>query len=287
MSAKAEEGMIFLKYFITGAAGSIGSALVKKLLENKDVAVDAFDNNEYGLSMLGLELNTPSLRLVAGDIRDAQRLEMLLATEHYDAVIHLAALKRVEAAEQNITEAIKTNVLGTINLIEACTKARYGYVPRKFLLVSSDKAVPTDDIGIYGATKFLQERTVLACKTMNCAVARFGNVKGTRGDVFEIWKKQADTGHPFTITEPSARRFWWTMEEAVSFILKCLDMMRGGEIFVPEMKEQSLLDMFRSVYPDKSYATTGLRAGEVLLHDLMTRVERLRAERTEWGWILR
>jgi len=275
------------RYFVTGAAGSIGSALVKKLVENKDNYVDAFDNNEYGLAMLRSEVNAQNLRILVGDVRDKERLETLLATEPYIIVIHLAALKRVETAEENVVEAIKTNVEGTINLTEACIKTYNTSALDKFLLISSDKAVPTGDIGLYGATKFLQEKIVLSCPVMKCAVARFGNVKGTRGDVFEIWKKQAEKGQHLTLTNPEARRFYWTMEEAVAFILKCLDLMQGGEIFVPNMKEYDMLDVLHGEFPEEEHEVTGLRPGEVLVHKLMTESEQHRAEETEWGWIIR
>jgi len=271
------------RYLVTGATGSIGSALTRKLLESKENFVDAFDNNEYGLAVLESELATENLKIIIGDIRDRYRLELLVASKPYDAIIHLAALKRVEAAEENVAEAIKTNVLGTINVIEACERAP----PGKFLLISSDKAVPVNEIGVYGATKFLQERIVLSCKAMRCAVARFGNVKGTRGDVFEIWKKQATEGKPLTLTDPQARRFYWEMHEAINFIVMCLSIMQGGEIFIPEMKEYNMLQMFRMTFPKEDYIAIGLRPGEVLLHELMTQSERLRAERTLWGWIIR
>ncbi len=277
-------------YFVTGAAGSIGSALVKKLVENKDNHVDAFDNNEYGLAMLRSEVKARNLRVLVGDVRDKERLETLLATEPYNVVIHLAALKRVETAEQNVVEAIKTNVEGTINLTEACIKTRptFSHRPDKFLLISSDKAVPAGDIGLYGATKFLQEKIVLSCPVMKCSVARFGNVKGTRGDVFEIWKKQAENSQHLTLTDSKARRFYWSMKEAVQFIVNCLYLMKGGEIFVPlEMKEYNMLHLLTTAYPKASYKVTGLRPGEVLVHKLMTESERLNAERTEWGWVIK
>jgi len=278
-----------LRFLVTGAAGSIGSALVKRLLQFQDVKVWALDHDEYGLACLGDEVKgDPRLILSLGDVRDKDRIELLLQNG-VDMVFHLAAIKRIEAAEYNVQEAIKTNVLGTINLVEACLKNP----PEKFLLISSDKAVPTESgISLYGATKYLQEKIVLSANKMNgrtkYSVVRFGNVRETRGNVLEIWRRQHIRGEPLTITDPKMRRFFWHMDECVDFILMCYEKMGGGEIFVPKMVEYNILDLAREMFGEKVRTKIiGVRPGEVLIHNLMTRDERIKAKENEWGWIIK
>lgn len=285
---------------VTGGAGSIGRNLVIEILKHKNNYVIAVDNNEYGLSTLEMDVketfySSPDLvmqclKTAVGDIRDKERMEELLEPiEEWggkiDAVIHTAAMKRIEMAEHNVAESIKTNVLGTINLVKACQKAK----TEKFLLISSDKAVPAQELSGYGATKFLQEKIVLSAKEPPIfSVTRFGNVIGTRGDVLEIWRRQMRKRGPISITDKKMRRFWWTMQEAVGFIINCVERMEGKEIFVPEMKEYNIVDFAMAQFGrDIKYLEVGLRKGEVLVHELMTPNERLEAKREDWGWVIK
>lgn len=270
------------RILVTGGAGSIGSNLVLSLLTMGAKTI-AFDSNEYGLACLEQEAIGLPLEVAVGDVRDKDRLREVL--KDVDVVVHTAALKRVEMAEFNIVESIKVNVLGTINVLGVCREESVS----RFLLISSDKAVPTGEMGNYGVTKLIQERLTFACHAPPvCAVARFGNVRGTRGDVFEIWERQKSAGKVFTITNAKMRRFYWSMAEAIDFIIKCLGMMKGGEVFVPEMKEYNLADMFRATYGENAiFVEMGQRPGEVFLHELMTESERLRAKREPWGWVIK
>jgi len=274
-------------FLVTGGAGSIGSALVKTL-EKEDCTILVFDNNEYGLSCLEGDVDVDKVKLIYADVRDKERIEYVLNCYSVDVVVHLAALKRVESSESNPSEAIKVNVLGTQNLIDVCLK----HPPKKFLLTSSDKAVPTESgISLYGATKFLQEKLVLSANGINgikCSVARFGNVMGTRGDVLELWNKQIQSEKEILITDPKMKRFYWLYRECMEFIMMCLNEMEGGEIFVPKMPEYNIVDLARQFHGDNvKIRVTGLRPGEVLLQELMTKEERLRAKEFDWGWIIK
>lgn len=274
--------MNVIKVLITGGAGSIGSALAYKLAEQPQYnEILALDNNEYGLHLI--EYTNPKIKVVLGDVRDKQRLLELL--HDVDVVIHTAALKRVDMAEYNVSECIKTNITGTVNLAEACHERNI----KKLLLISSDKAVATGEMALYGVTKNLQEKIILSTKTPPiCAVSRFGNVIETRGNVCEIWKKQHNEGKPLTITNAKMRRYFWSMSEATDFISKCLELMQGKEIFIPDIKEYNVLDFARQyISKDIQYVETGLREGEVFLHELISKEERMNAERTSWGWIIR
>lgn len=269
---------------VTGGAGSIGSNLALKLLEKENIGkVIAFDNNEYALACLQEKVSGKPLQIAFGDVRDCERLREVL--RDVDVVVHAAAMKRVEMAELNVVEAIKVNVLGTINLLQECRNASV----KKFLLISSDKAVPVGEIGNYGATKLLQERVTLSSKfPPMCAVARFGNVMQTRGNVLEIWERQRQEGKPLSITHPDVRRFFWTMEEAVNFIISCLEGMTHGDLFVPRMSEQRLMDLAKRIYGESvQFEQIGLRPGEVLIHKLMTDEEMERAVPSRWGWVIR
>ena len=269
-----------MSYLITGGAGSIGSNLIDFLRRFGGTRkIIAFDNNEYGLSCLPSD---PILELAVGDLRDKNRLEEVL--NDIDIVVHTGALKRIEMAEWNVKECIKTNVFGTINLTEACKEKKVN----KLLLISSDKAVPTDEYSLYGATKYLQEKIVLTANKgpLMCSVARFGNVMGTRGDVLEIWSKEMEANNPLSITDPDMRRFFWAMSPAIDFIADCLDRMEGGEIFVPKMEEYNIMQLKVKFFPNAETTHIGIRPGETMRHNLMTPSERARAKEYEWGWII-
>lgn len=278
------------KILVTGGAGSIGSALVLKLLGDTDLGIKevlAFDNNEYALACLQEQgwafLNITPLRVVFGDIRDSERLKEVL--RGIDIVVHTAAMKRVEMAELNVVEAIKVNIIGTINLLQECRNTKVG----KLLLISSDKAVPAGEMSNYGATKLLQERiTLLGNPPPICGVSRFGNVTKARGNVFERWERQRRDGKPLSITHPDIRRFLWTTEEAVNFIINCLKVMHHRDIFVPRMQEEKLIDLAKKLYGENvEFEQIGLRPGEVLIHKLMTEEEMRYAVPWMNGWVIR
>ena len=268
-----------VSYLITGGAGSIGSNLIRFLRNfGGTQKIIAFDNNEYGLSCLPSDIE-----LAVGDLRDKNRLEEVL--NDIDIVVHAGALKRIEMAEWNVKECIKTNVIGTMNLTEACQKSQV----KKLLLISSDKAVPTDEFSLYGATKYLQEKIVLTANKGStlCSIARFGNVMGTRGDVLEIWSEQIAANKPLSITDPDMRRFFWSMESAIDFIADCLDRMEGGEIFVPKMTEYNIMELKVQYFPNAETTHIGIRPGETMSHKLMTPQEEAKAKEYDWGWTIK
>lgn len=267
---------------VSGGAGSIGSAVVKKLVEFDVHSIRVLDNNEYALFKMKRSLENPKLRLLLGDIRDRERVEM--AVDGVDIILHFAAVKNIEISEYNPIEAIKTNVDGTINLIEASLKSR----PERFLYISSDKAVSYTSL--YGATKFLGEKlTIWANKIQDRTLfscARLGNVYESRGNVFELWDEQKARGEPLTLTHPDMRRFFMHLDEATHFIISAVEMMKGGEIFVPQMKEEQILELAKKLYGN-NIKFIGPRPGEKIREELMTPEERKIAKEENGIWVIR
>jgi len=280
-----------MKILVTGGAGSIGSNLVRSLEKLGVANIIVMDNNEYALSIMEDEFSGKSnIKLALGDVRDRERLRYLM--KNVDIVVHMAAYKRVEVSERNMPEVIKVNVEGALNVVEICQKVGV----KKVLLISTDKAVPYDDMSIYGATKLLQEKIFLLANEdylnegycFKASVARFGNVIGTRGDVTEIWAKQHDSNKPLAITDLSMKRFFWTMREATDFITRCIDCMQGGEIFIPKIKEYGIIEYAEKLYgKGVKYKVVGTRSGEVLSHVLMTTGEKLCAKDIGWGFVIK
>lgn len=251
---------------ITGGAGSLGSQLVKEIVKLK-LKCRIFDNNEFALYKLEEELSSgasdvSNLRYLYGDIRDKERLHRAMVG--VDVVIHTAALKHVPICEYNPIDAVKTNILGSINVIEESLNNNV----KKVLAISSDKAV--HPINIYGATKLAMEKlfkdaNVYGDTKFSCT--RFGNFNLSQGNVLQRWYKESENG-VLTITEKEMTRFWICVNEAAEFTLKCVDMMEGGEVFIPKMEEQSILDIARKVNPDAKLNIIGKRQGEKL-HELL------------------
>ena len=257
------------KILITGGAGSLGAVLARQLLfEHNARTVRVLDNDEYGLSKLKRTLHSDRLRLLLGDIRDVDRTRM--AVEGADIVFHCAAVKNLEVSEYNPIEACKTNVTGTANVVEATLAARKP--PRKFIFVSSDKAVHHSTL--YGATKFVGEKIVLWAQRIQdrtlFSVARPGNFLTSRGNVFEVWDEQLKEGVPLSITHPDMQRYFISTKAAALFLVEIAQRMRGGEIFIPKMKEEKILDLalakklkhYTYLYPPRRKATgTALHSG--------------------------
>jgi len=216
---------------ITGGVGSIGREIAKNLLEYETTTVRILDNNETRLFDLKHERQSKKLRTLVGDIRDMYRLKR--AIENVDIVLHVAALKHVLLCEYNPFEAVKTNVTGTQNLIDACIEEEV----KKVIFTSSDKAVnPTN---VMGTTKLLAERLITSANYYNKRVrktvfssVRFGNVLGSRGSVIPLFKKQIEKGESITITDKEMTRFVMPMRDAINLLLKATEITQGGEIFV-------------------------------------------------------
>jgi FlaA1/EpsC-like NDP-sugar epimerase len=272
---------------VTGACGSIGSEVVRHLLKHKVKRIRMFDNNETGLFDLGSDLNDDRVRELYGDIRDIDRLRV--AMKGADAVIHCAALKHVSICEYNPTEAYKTNVIGTSNVIEVAREIGV----ERVLFISTDKSV--NPVSMMGATKLLGEKLIMSstygdCKTKLSCV-RFGNVANSRGSVIPVFIKQIRSGGPVALTSPEMTRFFMSISDAVSLILRCLANMQGHEIFILRMKSLRIVDLAEVLIEELSkkptaIKTMGIRPGEKLHESLMTAAEASGVEMKEDIFIL-
>ncbi|MBI4128402.1 MAG: SDR family NAD(P)-dependent oxidoreductase [Parcubacteria group bacterium] len=265
---------------VTGGAGSIGSAVVTRILEAPVHALRVFDVNEDALFKLGRRVNKDSkMRLLLGDIRDRERVKM--AIRGVDTVLHLASVKNIEVSEYNASEACRVNIEGTINLIETCLKASVD----RFLTVSSDKAAKYSTL--YGATKYIQEKLTSWAASISdetvFASARFGNVVETRGNVFEVWRKENSEGKPLSVTHPDMKRYLWHLSEAAEFIVNRVEDMENGYIYVPKMKEHSILELAKQYGKTGSFSIIGLRPGEKIREDLMFDFEKGEDRDTYWA----
>ena len=264
---------------VTGGTGSIGSEIVKKLIKLETEAVRVLDNNETALFELEQELNSEKIRTFIGDIRDKERL--LMALENVDYVFHAGALKHVSLCEHNPFDAVKTNVLGTQNVLNAALDMNV----KKFIMISTDKAV--NPINVMGATKLLAERLTISAnyyrgdKDTVFSCVRFGNVLDSRGSVVTIFKRQIKNGGPITVTDPEMTRFVMGIPEAVDLILKSGEMAQGNEIFILKMPALNIVDlaevMVEELAPVYGYQKDdikieciGKRHGEKMHEELMT-----------------
>jgi UDP-N-acetylglucosamine 4,6-dehydratase/5-epimerase len=263
------------RVLITGACGSIGSSLVLKLLKAGNV-VCAYDQSEDGLFKLDQKFKSnykDNLKLFVGDVRDANRLSNAL--EEVDIVFHCAALKHVYLSEYNPFEAMKTNIIGTNNVVSASLKANV----EKVIFTSSDKAV--NPSSTMGATKLLAERLITAANNYagnhktRFASVRFGNVLNTNGSVLQIFRKLLDDKLPLTITSTDMSRFFITMHQAIDLCIYAEEHMVGGEIFVMNMGSCNIMSLAKAVSGSDSfdYIVIGNKSGEKLYEELVTETE--------------
>src|SRR4051794_8510936 len=251
---------------VTGGTGSFGTAFIRTVLERHDVAsIRIFSRDELKQYELERTLRDSRLRLLLGDVRDANRLKV--ATRGVDVIVHAAALKQVPACEYNPFEAVQTNILGAQNVTAAAIDNQ---VPLTIAL-STDKAV--NPVNLYGATKLCAEKIVAQADVYaptgpsRFASVRYGNVVGSRGSVVPIFKQQALTGK-LTITDERMTRFWITLDQAVQFVLSSMDLVHGGEVFVPKIPSMKIVDLARALAPDAEIDVVGIRPGEKL-HEVM------------------
>jgi FlaA1/EpsC-like NDP-sugar epimerase len=268
---------------IIGGTGTIGQAMVKKILKLNPKVIRIFSRDEYKQFLMKDELREyKNIRFLLGDVRDIERLDR--AINDIDIVFHLAALKHVPACEYDPFEAVKTNVIGTENVIQCAIKNRV----ERVIYTSSDKAVsPTNTMG---ATKLLAERLISSADYSKggrkpiFAAVRFGNVIGSRGSVIPLWRKQIIENGEITITNPNMTRFMMTIDQAVSLTLKACEIAAGGEIFVLKMPVIRLGDLADVVVENISeefkihknqidIKEIGLRTGEKMYEELMTEDE--------------
>ena len=279
------------RILVTGGTGSIGSELVRKLLEFDPKVIRIFSNDENALFNLELDLQQYSnLRFLVGDVRDKERLRR--AAEDVEIVFHAAALKHVPSCEYNPFEAIKTNVIGTQNLLEVAIDKNV----EKVVTISTDKAV--SPVNVMGATKLLAERLTIAAnyykgfKRTVFSCVRFGNVLGSRGSVVQLFEKQIRSGGPVTLTDPEMIRFVMSMDRAIELVLKAAEMAKGEEIFIfkmPALHIRNLADvMIQKLAPKYGYEPKdikveiiGKRKGEKFYEELMTEDEAMNAHETE------
>ena len=266
---------------VTGGAGSIGSHLVKKILDYPVKSVRVLDIDEHALFRLNRDVNNSRLRLLLGSVLDKDRVEM--AGNDVDIIFHLAAIKNIEISEFNPIETIDANVIGTVNMIKMTMKNK----PKKFLNISTDKSVASSTL--YGATKLLGEKLTswagIHLVPTKFATVRFGNVEESRGNVFEIWEDEVRKNKPLSITHPSMERYFFHVNEAVDFILSCLPLINSGEIFVPKMKMYKISKLANKI--TKNHKIIGLRKGEKLKEILLTDEELKRATSNEGMWVIK
>lgn len=254
------------KVLITGGTGSFGRAFLSYALEVlKPNVIRIFSRDELKQHEMRKQFNHPSVRFFIGDVRDRDRVERAL--RGVDIVIHAAAMKRVEACEYNPFEAVQTNIIGTQNIIDTAIDCSV----EKVIAISSDKAV--NPVNLYGATKLCQERIVtqsnayVGPKRTRLACVRYGNVVGSRGSVVPIFREQAKTGS-LTITDERMTRFWITLDQAVRFVHSSIEMMQGGEIFVPKLPSMRITDLAHVLAPKAQLKFVGIQPGEKL-HEVM------------------
>jgi UDP-N-acetylglucosamine 4,6-dehydratase/5-epimerase len=265
---------------VTGGAGSIGSALTKKLLEYPVKTVRVLDIDEHALFQLNRCINDSRLRLLLGSVTDKERIEM--AVNEVEIIFHLAAIKNIEISEFNPIETIDTNINGSVNLIKMCMTNK----PKKFFNISTDKA--SNPSTLYGTTKQLSERLTswagFHSDHTNFTSIRLGNVMETRGNVFEIWSEELKNNKPLSVTHPSMKRYFFHVNEAVDFILQCLIYAKTGEILVPKMKKYEIKQLADKI--SKKHKVIGLRQGEKMEEVLISEDEIKIADKKENMWVI-
>ncbi len=265
------------KILITGGTGSFGKKLVSFLLQNyKPKRIIIFSRDELKQSEMLSENQKAKniLRFFIGDVRDYQRIK--LAMKDVDIVFHATALKNVPFAEYNPFEAVKTNILGAQNLIDAALETNV----KKVLALSTDKA--SSPINLYGATKLASDKLFIAANNIKgklktkFSVVRYGNVMGSRGSVIPIFTKYKKKNF-LPITDVRMTRFNITLNEAILFVLNSLKIMEGGEIFVPKIPSFKVTDLAKAMYPNKKIKLIGLRPGEKIHEEMISASESINA----------
>lgn len=256
---------------ITGGTGSFGKKFVQIVLEEyqpeKLIIFSRDELKQFEMSQRWSTKRYPCIRYFIGDVRDRYRL--IRAFQDIDYVIHAAALKQVPAAEYNPAEAIKTNIMGAMNIIDAALQNNV----QKVIALSTDKAC--NPINLYGATKLCSDKLFVAGNVYKgihrdtlFSIVRYGNVLGSRGSVVPFFKERSRTG-VLPITDPKMTRFWITLDQGVHFVLRVLELAKGGEIFVPKIPSMKITDLARAIAPECSHEIVGIRPGEKLHETLI------------------
>jgi UDP-N-acetylglucosamine 4,6-dehydratase len=256
---------------ITGGTGSFGKNFAKHILANSKLKkLIIFSRDELKQSQMEVELHDARVRFFIGDVRDLSRLER--AFHGVDIVVHAAALKQVPALEYNPFEAVKTNILGSQNVIEAALDQGV----QKVVLVSTDKAAMP--VNLYGSTKLCAEKLFIAGNAYSAdaktrfSVVRYGNVVGSRGSIVETLLKDKNA-HTVHVTDERMTRFWIDLEQAFNIVLFALQHMDGGEIYIPKARAMKLMDLFDILAPNAKRNIIGIRPGEKIHEVLLTKEE--------------
>lgn len=262
---------------VTGGTGSFGKRFIATLLEryspNRVVVFSRDELKQFEMANLQpFQDHAKVLRYFIGDIRDLSRLER--AMEGIDIVVHAAALKQVPAAEYNPFEAVKTNIIGGQNVIDACLGADV----KRVIALSTDKAAAP--INLYGATKLCSDKLFIAAnnyrghRDIRFSVVRYGNVLGSRGSVIPFFLQKKASG-VLPITDERMTRFSITLQQGVDFVLDCFGRMWGGELFVPKIPSYHISDVARAIAPECRLETVGIRPGEKLHEEMITDTDAL------------
>jgi UDP-N-acetylglucosamine 4,6-dehydratase len=252
---------------VTGGTGSFGRAFIRILLDevhpSKVIVFSRDELKQHEMRTSGYDHK--NLRYFIGNIRDPLRLKR--AMNGVDIVVHAAALKQVPACEYNPMEAIKTNILGSSNVVEGALDAGV----KRVMALSTDKAV--NPVNLYGATKlaaeklFVQSNAYAGGMSTRYSCVRYGNVIGSRGSVVPVFLNQRENGK-LTITDERMTRFWLSLEQGVRFVIKCIECMQGGEVFVPKIPSMAIIDLAKTIAPEAELEVIGIRPGEKL-HEVL------------------
>ena len=251
---------------VTGGTGSFSHQFVEVVLRNhRPKKLILYSRDELKQHEMSQQFPDERLRFFIGDVRDKERLSR--AMTGVDFVIHAAALKQVPACEYNPFEAVKTNIIGAVNIIDTAIDRGV----KRVVALSSDKAV--GPISLYGATKlcaeklFMQGNAYAGLEGARFCSVRYGNVVASRGSVIPLFREQRATGS-ITVTDRRMTRFWITLDQGVALVLRALETMHGGEIFVPKIPSMSIMDLVEAIAPGCAVAFTGIRPGEKL-HEVL------------------
>lgn len=257
---------------ITGGTGSFGRKCTEIILQrykpNRLIIFSRDELKQFEMSQVFPDGKYSCIRYFLGDVRDKERLYR--AFQGVDCIIHAAALKQVPAAEYNPFEVVKTNILGAQNIINVAIDQKIS----KVIALSTDKAA--NPVNLYGATKLCSDKLFIAGNSYvgrdhsTFSVVRYGNVMGSRGSVIPFFFKHKKNG-VLPITDPRMTRFLITLEQSVNFVLKCLEIMVGGELFVPKIPSMNIMDLAKAIAPECQTRIVGIRPGEKLHEVMITR----------------
>jgi UDP-N-acetylglucosamine 4,6-dehydratase len=269
---------------ITGGTGSFGQAIVKELLEKDVRRIAIYSRDELKQFEVRKKYPDDRLRFFLGDIRDSSRLD--IALHGVDFVVHAAALKQVDTGEYNPMEFVKTNVIGSQNLIDACIRNHV----KKIVALSTDKA--SSPINLYGATKLTADKLFSAANNYSYAygttfsVVRYGNVMGSRGSVIPYFMRLIESGKPLPITDKRMTRFWISLEQAVNFVLESFEIMQGGELYVPRIPSMKITDLAFAMDENAKIEVIGIRPGEKLHEEMISSDDSRRTFKSQSRYIV-